>query len=229
MATLRAAQRNAAEPTRKYLSLRFIDWIWHIRGSIALSPDQSAAEALARLGPLFEQPGTTRDRVGDILTFEKKGQLAQDKMSVFDSGVLHVEEAAAVQVLRYHLISRAVLYCFLAPLLFLGVAQLTVGLGLLAKPTSAEKAKAEGKEKSKKAKKAEVQLNPIDKFLGAPAPEKPEDEKSKDKKKGEDEAPEGFSPTPAYVFAGIFAALYLMGRILEAWLIKRLFQRTLAG
>lgn len=228
MPTVGAARRASAETTRKSQSLRFIDWIWHIRGSVPLNPGQSADEALARLDPLFEQPGTARERAGNALVFDKKNQLAQDKLSVFDSGVLQVEETGAGPMLRYHLISRALLYCFLAPLLFLGAAQLTIGLGKLDTPTAAEKAKEEAKEKAKAAKKADIQLNPVDKFLGAPAPEKSNDEKSKDNKKEEDDAPKGFSPTPAYVFAGIFAALCLMGRILEAWLIRRLFQRTLA-
>jgi len=224
--TLNAARPLAVLPTRKSSSLRFIDWIWHIRGSVPLGTAQSSEDAFGRLAPLLDQPGTSRARSGDTLTFEKKNQLAQDKLSVVDSGVLQIEQTKTGPVLRYHLVSRALLYCFLAPLLFLGVAQLTVSLGELAKPTAAEKAKAEAKEKAKK--KDEIQLNPVDKLLGAPAPEKPKDEKSKDKKKDDEEAPKGFSPTPAYVFAGIFAALYVLGRILEAWLIKRLFQRTLA-
>ena len=217
-------------PPRKSPTLRFFDWIWHIRGSVPLGAVQSSEEAFGRLDPLFEQPGTTRACASDTLTFDKKNQLAQDKLSVFDSGVLQIEQAATGPVLRYHLVSRALLYCFLAPLLFLGVAQLTVSLGELAKPTAEEKAKAEAKEKAKKKdKEAALQLNPVDKLLGAPAPEKPDDEKkAKEKKKEEDEAPKGFSPTPAYVFAGIFAALYVLGRILEAWLIKRLFAKALA-
>lgn len=221
-----AAHPFAVLPPRKSSPLRFIDWIWHIRGSVPLGTAQSGDDAFERLAPLLEQPGTTRARSGDTLTFEKKNQLAQDKLSVFDSGVLQVEQAQTGPVLRYHLVSHALLYCFLAPLLFLGVAQLTVSLGELGKPTAEEKAKAEAKEKAKK--KDEIQLNPVDKFLGAPAPEKTKDEKSKDKKKEDEEAPKGFSPTPAYVFAGIFAALYVLGRILEAWLIRRLFAKTLA-
>ncbi|MFM9935147.1 MAG: hypothetical protein ACKVOL_02985 [Novosphingobium sp.] len=186
---------------------------------------QSGEDAFRKLDPLFEQPGTHRTRAGDTLTFEKKNQLAQDKLSVFDSGVLQIEQAAEGAMLRYHLVSRALLFCFLAPLLFLGVAQLTIALGELEKPTAAEKSKAEAKEKAKKKElEAQVALNPVDKFLGAPAPEKPKDER----KAEENEAPKGFSPTPAYVFAGIFAALYVLGRILEAWLIRRLFARTLA-
>lgn len=231
--TAHPARDLAAPPSARSTLLRFLDSIWHIRGSVPLPAGQSGDDAFGKLDPLFGQPGTSRARAGDTLTFEKKNQLAQDKLSVFDSGVLQIEHAAEGAVLRYHLVSRALLFCFLAPLLFLGVAQLTVALGELAKPTAAEKAKAEAKEKAKK-KEAEIALNPIDKFLGAPAPEKPKDEKpdgqkAGDKKKAEeDEAPKGFSPTPAYVFAGIFAALYLLGRFLEAWLIRRLFARTLA-
>ncbi len=233
MQTLNAARPFTARPPRKSSPLRFLDWIWHIRGTVPLGAGQSSEDAFGRLDPLFEQPGTTRARSGDTLTFEKKNQLAQDKLSVFDSGVLQFEQAAAGPVLRYHLVSRALLFCFLAPLLFLGVAQLTVALGERAKPTAEEEAKAEAKAEAKeKAKKkdkgAELQLNPVDKLLGAPAPEKPKDEKGKKKEKDKEESPKGFSPTPAYVFAGIFAALYVLGRILESWLIKRLFAKALA-
>jgi hypothetical protein len=240
MTSLGAAQSAAIPASKRFAPLRFIDWIWRIRGSVPLVAEQTSEDAFGKLAPLFEQAGTTRAHAGDTLTFQKKNQLAQDKMSVFDSGVLHIEQAAEGPVLRYSLVSRALLFCFLAPLLFLGVAQLTLTLGEYAKPTAAEKAKAEAKEKAKKkGKDTEIKLNPVDKFLGAPAPEKPKDEKADgkkadakkagDKKKDEeDEAPKGFSPTPAYVFAGIFAALYVLGRILEAWLIRRLFQRTLA-
>jgi hypothetical protein len=199
---------------------RFIDWIWHIRGSLALAPGQSADETFARLDPLFRQTGTSHDRTQDTLTFRKKDQAAQDKMSVFDSGVLQIEKGVAGPVLRYHLTSRALLFCFLAPLLFLGFGQLTIALGKLDKPST----EAEGKSGKDSAKKhAALPQNPIDKFLGSPAPEKPKkdgaDKAEKEKKK--------HSPTAAYVFAGIFAALYLVGRILEAWLIKRQFRKRL--
>lgn len=234
----------APAPAGKFSPLRLIDWIWHIRGEVPLPAGQSAQDAFNKLAPLFAHPGTTHVREGEELKVTKRDQLAQDPLSVVDSGTLRVMPAGDGPagdgpagdgaVLRYHLISRALLFCFLAPLLFLGVAQLTVSLGELAKPTAEEKAKAEAKEKAKKKDKdAELKLNPLDKLLGAPAPEKPEDDKKADgkkdgKEKDEDEAPEGFSPTPAYVFAGIFAALYILGRILETILIRRLFQRTLA-
>jgi hypothetical protein len=82
-------------------------------------------------------------------------------------------------------------------------------------------AKAEEKKKAADEKMAKMPMNPIDKALGAPAPKKPgtEDKGDEDKKKP--------TPTPAYVFAGIFAALYIVGRILEDRLIKSLFKKRL--
>lgn len=35
--------------------------------------------------------------------------------------------------------------------------------------------------------------------------------------------------TPGYVFAGLFVALYIVGRILEPWLIKSVFRKRLNG
>lgn len=206
--------------------LRLVQRIWHIRGEVPLPSDLAPDEAFARLDPLFAHAGTTHARMGDLVMVSKRNQLAQDPLSVVDSGTLRIEPGEQGPVLRYHLVSRALLYCFLAPLLFLAISQLTVFLGTLDKPTPEEIAK----EKAKKDKMGEIKLNPVDKFLGAPAPEKPQDEKkdAKDKKKGDDEENEGFSPITAYVFAGIFAALYVLGRLLEPWLIRRLFQRTLA-
>jgi hypothetical protein len=213
--------------------LRYIERIWHVRGSVELPPGQTGEEAFARLDPLFHEPGTIYERSGDTLIFAKKDPRAQDKMAVFDSGVLQVEAGALVPVMRYHLISRMLLFCFLMPLVFLGFAQLAIALGKADKPP-AEAAAGKAGDKAKKPEKTEpeLKLNPIDKFLGAPAPEKPD----KDKKKGEkgkkgdkdEEQEKKPSPTPAYVFAGIFAALYVIGRWLEAWLVARLFRRRLA-
>ncbi len=208
--------------------MRLINWIWHVRGSVALAPGQSSDDAFDRLDPLFHQPGTRRDRSADTLTFQKKHQAAQDKMSVFDSGVLRIEQDGAGPILRYHLISRALLFCFLAPLLFLALAQITIAVNNFYAPGTSEAAKlaaakAEAKRKEADEKLAKMPMNPIDIALGAPAPKKPKatgkTDESEDKKK----------PTPrtAYVFAGIFAVLYLVGRILEDRLIRSLFQKTL--
>jgi len=201
--------------------LKLVTAIWHIRGEVPVPAGQTADEAFDRLEPLFAHPGTTLARMGDVVAVTKKDQLAQDPLSVVDSGTLQIATASQGTVLRYHLVSRALLYCFLAPLLFLAIGQLTVFLGTLEKPKTEEAVKKD------KDKNADVQLNPVDKFLGAPAPEKPKD--AKDKKTAGDKEKDGFSPTPAYVFAGIFAALWLLGRLLEPWLIRRLLKRTLEG
>ena len=87
------------------MTLRFIDWIWHVRGSLALAPQQTS-DAFARLAPLFGQAGTSHDRTQDTLTFRKKDPAAQDKMSIFNAGVLQIENGSAGPVLRYHLTSR---------------------------------------------------------------------------------------------------------------------------
>jgi hypothetical protein len=215
---------------------RFIDWIWHVRGSLALAPEQSSDDAFDRLSPLFRQTGTSHDRTDDTLVFRKKDQAAQDKMSVFDGGVLRIEKGMAGSVLRYHLTSRGLLFCFLAPLLFLAIAQFTIFTGKFQKAsteatTTSGKAsdaskKSAGKNAAKDAPKdAVVPMNPIDKALGAPAPEKP----GKDGKTNSGKRDKTPSPTPAYVFAAIFATLYVVGRILEDRLIKATFRKRLLG
>ncbi len=199
------------------MNRRFIEWIWHIRGSVPLAPNQSSNDAFDKLDPLFREPGTEYERTEGRLVFSKKDQAAQDKMSVFDGGVLQVENGPAGPVMRYHLISRALLYCFIAPFMFLAFAQFTIFVGQYQQPTSNEAAKELKKD-------LERPQHWIDKALGAPAPDKP---KTDDKK--EDENKDKPSPTPAYVFAGIFAALYVGGRILEDRLINLVFRRRLRG
>ncbi len=194
------------------MNLRFIDWIWHVRGSLALAPGQSSNDAFDRLDSLFRQPGTSHQRTDDTLTFSKKNQAAQDKMSVFDGGALRIYTGAAGSVLRYHLTSRALLFCFLAPLLFLGIARFTIVISKFDKPPH-EVAK----------KHVVVPMNPIDKALGAPAPDK----SKKDDGEGSGKHGKKLSPTPAYVFAAIFAVLYVVGRILEDRLVKALLRKRL--
>lgn len=201
------------------INLRLLDWIWNIRGSVPLPPGQSSDEAFARLDPLFQQPGTTYERTGDTLVFSKKDQAAQDKMSIFDAGALQIEPGPGGAVLRYRMASRALLFCFLAPLLFLAFGQLIVAVGMLAGPET----EAVDKEKKDEKEKAVRELHPVDKFLGAPAPEKPKDDKKEEKKD------DRHSPTSAYVFAALFAALYVAGRILEDRLIRTRFRKRLHG
>jgi hypothetical protein len=199
------------------VNLRFIDWIWRVRGSLALAPGQSSNDAFDRLDPLFRQTGTSHQRTNDTLTFRKKDPLAQDKMSVFDGGVLRIDKGAAGVVLRYDLISRALLFCFLAPVLFLAIAQFTMVIAKLDKPPH----------QAAKKHTPPAAMNPIDKALGAPAPDnskKDDGDEDGGGKKGKK-----LSPTPAYVFAGIFAALYVIGRVLEDWLVRRLFKKALDG
>ncbi|WP_022683864.1 hypothetical protein [Sphingobium bisphenolivorans] len=195
------------------MNARIFDWIWHIRGSVAIAPEQPTDDVLGRLDPLFRQDGTSHSRTGDRLTFSKKDPAAQDKMSIFDRGVLQVEKGASGSILRYHLTSKALLFCFLAPFFFLAVAQLTVAIGKLEKPST------EAVEKKPHKEPALLPQNPIDKALGAPAPEKP------DKKKAEEQDKKP-SPTPAYVFAALFAILYVAGRLLEDKLVKSLFRKS---
>jgi len=209
------------------VSPRFIDWIWHVRGKLALAPGQSGDDAFDKLAPLFRQPGTSHERQNDTLTFRKKDQAAQDKMSVFDAGVLQIEESAGGSVLRYQLSSQILMFCFLAPLLFLGFAQLTMAINKFEKPSTAAAGKSgKASDASKKSAKTDtvVPMNPIDKALGAPAPEKPKKED-----KGKDEKGKNPSPTAAYIFAAMFAVLYAIGRIFEDRLIKALFRKSLLG
>jgi hypothetical protein len=202
-----------------------VDWLWHVRGSIALPPGQSADAAFARLAPLFETPGTHHARVADTLTFTKKDPVAQDKLSVFDKGVLAIAPGEAGLMLSYRLRSPTLLFCLLLPLFFLAIAQLTIEVGKRQKPPV---------EKAEKVDKlAAIPLHPIDKFLGAPEPEKDKpvgkDKASKAKAAAEqaEKVKKKFSPTPAYVFAGMFAFLYLVGRILEDRLLLRLLRTRL--
>ncbi len=203
------------KPEARRFNPRLFERIWHVEGSLPLAPGQSSDDAFERLDALFRERGTSIERMSDTLTFTKKEAGAQDKMAVFDGGVLRVEQDTAGPALRYRLSSRTLLFCFLAPLLFLAFAQATVFLGSLEKPKTEAKAK--------KAKKPPAALNPIDKFLGAPAPEKP---KKKGKAEDDDKKP---SPTPGYVFAGLFAVLYAFGKIFEARRIQALFRTRLLG
>jgi hypothetical protein len=218
---------SEAKPGTRYVHRRLVDWIWHIRGSLALAPGQSIEDAFARLGPLFRQTGTSHERTNGSLVFCKKDPAAQDKMSIFDGGILRIEEGVDGSVLHYHLTSRALLLCFLAPLLFLAFAQFTIAVAQLSSPSEAagQSGKASDALKNHAKKDAVLTQNPIDKALGAPAPEKPK----KDGPNGDEEDDKKPSPTPAYVFAAIFAALYVVGRILEGWLVKALFKKRLLG
>ncbi len=215
-----------------------IEKIWYVDGSVAVP---AGMDALDRLLPLFDTPGTTTSRSGHRLTFVKKDPGAQDRLSVFGSGILEVAGNDGERRLGYRLRSPSLLACFLAPLLFLGLAGLTTIIANSEKAAAEKEAAAKTDDKKKEKEDKVWPLHPIDNALGAPEPEKPKKDKKKDSKakdgktgkdgeEDEDEDDKGPSPTPAYVFAGIFAALYAIGRWLEAHLVRRLFQqRLLAG
>jgi hypothetical protein len=200
------------------------NWIWQVRGMLPLPPGQLSDEAFNRLDPLFREGGTTRERRGNTLTFHKQDPAAQDRMSVFDAGTLQIEPGAGGAELRYQLTSRFLLFSFLAPLLFLAFAGLTVAAAKLEGPPSAQE-----REKEEEAKNRVLPQHSIDKFLGAPAPEKPKkDDKVKKDSEAEDDDKRP-KPTAAYVLAAMFAVLYAVGRVLEGRLVKSLFRKSLLG
>lgn len=207
------------------MKLPFIDRIWRVKGSLPLETPMSPARAFDKLDPLFQTNGTSYEIEGDTLTFNKHNPAAQDKLATFTRGTLTVGEREGRSVLTYNVTSPALLACFLAPLLFLALGQVNVAIGQY------EKSKAEAAEKSGKATdKAEkpdeadkdVTLHWLDVAMGAPAPEKP-DEKDKEKDKYKK-----YSPKTAYILAAIFATLYLVGRILEPWLLRSIFRKKLS-
>ena len=204
------------------LSLLLIDNIWRVRGAVPIDPAMSAAEAFARIDPLLSTPGTSLSEEGGVLTYTKRNPQAQDKLSTFTRGRMWIEQAGAGAVLRFDLFSHALLLCFLTPLLFLGFAQMAIAIN----EWEASGAEASEKAEKKDEKKPPVakKLNPVDEFLGAPAPEDPS-KKKKDEKKDKGR----HSPDEGYVLAGIFAAIYLVGRWLEPFLVRRRLRAALAA
>lgn len=201
------------------MNLPFIDHIWRVRGEVPVDPALSPDEVFARLEPLLRTDGTALHVAGSTLTYAKHNPAAQDKLATFTRGNLRVERAGAGAVLRFDLFSHALLMCFLAPLLFLGFAQAAIAINDWEKAGAEVSEKAKDKGKPKAVKK----LNPVDEFLGAPAPEDPS--KKKDKKKDEGR----HSPDKGYFMAGLFALIYLVGRWLEPWLVRRRLRAALAA
>lgn len=201
------------------VALPVIDLIWRVRGELSLDPGMAAGDVFARLIPLFQTAGTTYDVSESALTYAKRNPAAQDPLATFTSGSLRIEHRAQGAVLSYNLSSTALLLCFLAPLLFLAFAQLAIAANTWEK--SGVEVSEKEKQDSEKPKPVKT-LNPVDAFLGAPAPEDPNAKKDEKKKEGR------HSPTPAYVLAGLFFAIYLVGRWLEPWLIRRRFRAALA-
>lgn len=216
-----AAGLNATRPVVQGFKLPLIDHIWRVRGEVAVDPALSADDAFARIDPLLRTPGTTIVAEDGALVYSKHNPAAQDKLATFTRGRMWIERAGSGAVLRFDLFSHALLLCFLAPLLFLGFAQMAEAINAW---EAADKG-AEQSEKKKDEKKQPVvrELNPVDKFLGAPEPEDPSKKKDKKKDKGR------HSSTEAYVIAGVFFAIYLVGRWLEPWLVRRRLRAALSG
>lgn len=203
------------------LSLPLIDHIWRVRGAVPIDPALSPEEAFARLDPLLRTPGTVLSADGEALAYDKPNPSAQDKLATFTRGRLWIERAGSGAVLRFDLFSQALLMCFLAPLLFLGFAQAAIAINAweAASPEAAEKAAKKDADKAKPVRK----LNPVDEFLGAPAPEDPSKKKDEKKDKGR------HSPDEGYYLAAFFALVYLAGRWLEPFLVRRRLRAALAG
>lgn len=201
------------------LNLPLIDHIWRVRGAVPVDPALSPEEVFTRIEPLLNTPGTTFAADGNALLYSKHNPAAQDKFATFTRGRLSIERAGAGAVLRFDLFSHALLLCFLAPLLFLGFAQLAIAINAW---EAAGSEAAEQAEKDNKPKPVKT-LNPVDEFLGAPAPEDPN--KKKDEKKDEGR----HSPDEGYYLAAFFALVYLAGRWLEPFLARRRLRAALAG
>ena len=208
-------------------TIPYIDRIWTARGHIDLEAPLSPAQTFDRLESLLEKSGTETVIDGSTLTYVKENPAAQDRLATFSSGTFAVTQEADRSLLHYRLKSPALLLVFLAPLFFLAIAQATELLVDWERPTAEEKAEME-KEKAEKEKDAKEpgELNPVDQWLGAPKPETLEEKKQRELEENEDKDAR-HSPRPAYVLAGIFAALFLIGRWLEPFLVRRNLRRVL--
>jgi len=215
------------------INLRYIDRIWRVESFVELEEGLGADEAFKRLEPLFQTQGTRYERDGDTLSYRKKNPNAQDKLATFTAGTLHHEQTGGVSRLSYDVTSTALLLCFLAPLFFLAFAGLTLVVNELEAPFIAEEKKK--KDEEGEGEEEKIELHWFDQMLGAPEPKQPgeedEDEKRRDgEKTDEDEEDDAnHSPTPSLVLAGLFFAIYCVGRVLEPYLLKRTFRRFLTG
>ncbi|MEL6434930.1 MAG: hypothetical protein AAFQ28_14135 [Pseudomonadota bacterium] len=212
----------------------YIDRIWRAASSIELDTQVCVREAYERLAPLFDTQGTEVVIDGNAMTYAKTNPVAQDKLATFTSGTLVITEDEAKTRLSYDVGSTALFLCFLAPLAFLALGQFAVFLNEIERPAYlSEKAEREAEKDAEKDEA--IELHWVDQMLGAPAPKQPgeEDETSRreDARGGEDREDEGegyHSPKTAYAFAGIFAAIYLVGRVLEPYLLKKTFRNALS-
>ena len=209
----------------------YLDRIWRVKSSIELDRGLGAGEVFARLRPLLDTQGSQYAIDGNSLAYSKTNPAAQDKLATFTAGTLVVEGDAARTRIFYDVTSTALFLCFLAPLAFLAFGQFSAFLNEVERP--AFLAEKQEKEAEKKAKEGEVaQLHWIDQMLGATAPDAPDekDSKARNERDSEEDEEGGYhSPKTAYAFAGIFFLIYLVGRVLEPYLLKRTFRAALSG
>lgn len=199
------------------IKLPFIDHIWRVRGVVPVDPGLHTDEVFARLDPLLRTPGTAIAVTDSTLHYSKHNPAAQDKLATFTRGTIRIERTGAGAVLRFDLFSHALLLSFLAPLLFIGFAQVAVAINEWEQAGAEASQNAKEDDKPKPVKK----LNPVDEFLGAPAPDDPNIKKDEKKDEGR------HSPNEGYFMAGIFALIYAVGRWLEPWLVRRRLRAAL--
>lgn len=208
------------------IDLPYIDRIWRAKGEVLLDELLTAEETFARLDPLFQTAGTQYAVEDDLLAYSKHNPAAQDKLATFTRGMLRLERQDGGSRLLFDVSSTALLLCFLAPLLFLGFAQTMVALNAWDR-AGTEAVEARQKDEEAEKPKVKQELHPLDKLLGAPEPDDPNKKKEQGKDQDE-EKKEKFDPTRAYVLAGLFFLIYLVGRVLEPWLLKRTLRAALA-
>ncbi len=207
------------------LKIPFIDRIWTARGDIELDPPRSAADTFAQLDHMLQENVTEYEVNGDTLRYSKSNPAAQDKMATFPRGTLQVVQDGGRSLLRYHLVSPALLMVFLAPLFFLAFVEVADHLNEREKALQEATAdEEEGKDEEEEEEPA--QHNVIDEWLGAPAPETLEEKKEREERE-EKEDQGTHSTTPSKVLAGIFFALWLFGRLFEPWLMRKRLRAVL--
>lgn len=202
------------------MNLPIINRLWWSHGTVSVDEALAPDEAFGRLAHFFEEGESAFDEDGTTLAYRKANPAAQHRLATFSSGILHYAQREHRTEIAYRVRSPALLLTFLAPLLFFALGQSIVGIGMLNESMSAEESEEEEK-------KEPGELHWIDQMLGAPAPEAPDEgEDGEDK---EDEEDEDHSPMPAYGLAGIFALIYLVGRVLEPRLFKANLRKALSG
>ena len=206
------------------MNLPFIDWAWRTRGEIAIEPPLTTEETFTRLQPLVDRESTECDFADDTLTYVKGNPAAQDRLATFSRGMFTVEQHGGLTKVLYDVKSNALALVLLAPLFFLGFAQIAVAINHW-EDRKAEAVKADD-EADKKEDEEPAPHHWIDEALGAPTPETLEQKKQRMEEEGEQKK-EKLPTTPSYVLAGLFLFLYILGRFLEPYLFRRTLKRAL--